>query len=199
MREKPLQKQPTEAADHAGNGEDATYWTIGRTGRAFGIARSTLLYYDAIGLLSPRNRSQAKYRHYSPEDRRKLSSICMYRQIGLSMESIKEILQAPPSSVRDILEKRLMELAREIAGLRRQQQVIIRMLGEASLQKRIPFMNKEGWIAVMRAAGLTEDDMDKWHCEFEAFSPQLHQEFLEGLGIPSDGIAMIRERSRPGK
>ena len=91
-----------------------------------------------------------------------------------------------------------MDLASEIAGLRTQQQVIIRMLGDASLKKRIPFMDKEGWIAVMRAAGLTEDDMGKWHLEFEAFSPQLHQEFLEGLGIPADEIVKIRERSRPG-
>ena len=87
------------------NEADTSSWTIGRTARSFGIARSTLLYYDAIGLLSPRERSRAKYRHYSPEDRRRLASICMYRQIGLSMDSINEILQAPPNTIRDILEK----------------------------------------------------------------------------------------------
>ena len=196
MKEKIRQERTAGDAVQPERAEEEPFWTIGRTAKSFGIARSTLLYYDSIGLLSPAQRSRAKYRRYTPEDRRRLASICMYRQIGLSMSAIKEILQAPPNTIRDILERRLLELAGEIAGLRAQQQVIIRMLGEASLQKRIPFMDKEGWIAVMRAAGLSENDMDKWHREFEAFSPQLHQEFLEGLGIPTLEIVKIRERSR---
>ncbi len=35
--------------------------TIGQIGKRFGLPRSTLLYYDAIGLLSPSRRSDANY------------------------------------------------------------------------------------------------------------------------------------------
>ncbi len=170
--------------------------SIGQLARAFGLARSTLLYYDTIGILRPSERSGANYRRYTQEDHHKLELICMYRQIGLSMASIGEILRAPQSTARGILEKRLIDLAGEIAKLREQQQVIIRMLADSSLRDRIPFMDKEGWITLLRAAGLDDDGMDKWHQEFERFSPRLHQEFLEGLGITDSEIEKIREWSR---
>jgi hypothetical protein len=48
----------------------------------------------------------------------------------------------------------------------------------------------------MRAAGLTEEDMQKFHQEFEKSAPAEHQEFLEFLRIPADEIVQIRERSR---
>ncbi len=38
--------------------------TIGRLARRFGLSRSTLLYYDSIGLLSPSTRSAKDYRLY---------------------------------------------------------------------------------------------------------------------------------------
>ncbi len=120
----------------------------------------------------------------------------MYRQVGLSMASIREILKSPQSGVRDILEKRLLALGKEIGSLREQQHVIIRMLGDRSLRERIPFMDKEGWIALLRAVGLDDEGMVKWHQEFEKLSPLLHQEFLEGLGITGEEIERIRQWSR---
>jgi len=177
-------------------GPTAAPLSIGQLAKACGLARSTLLYYDAIGLLRPSERSGANYRRYTEEDRRKLELICMYRQIGLSMASIGEIFQAPQSAVRGILEKRLMELAQEISRLREQQRVIIRMLGDASLREQVPFMDKDGWVALMRATGLDDAAMGRWHEEFEAFSPRLHQEFLEGLGISGEEIRQIRQRSQ---
>ena len=167
--------------------------SIGQLAGQFGLSRSTLLYYDSIGLLKPSGRSRANYRHYTQQDCRRLQLICMYRQIGLSMAAIAEILNAPQSGVQDILEKRLCELGKEISALREQQQVIIRMLADKSLRQRIPFMDKESWVALLRATGLDDITMDKWHREFEKFSPRLHREFLEGLGISGEEITRIRE------
>lgn len=45
--------------------------TVGVLARRFGLARSTLLYYDRLGLLRPSSRSRAGYRSYSPADERK--------------------------------------------------------------------------------------------------------------------------------
>ena len=42
--------------------------TISQVASRFGLSRSTLLYYDTIGLLSPSLRSRANYRLYSPAD-----------------------------------------------------------------------------------------------------------------------------------
>ena len=50
----------------------------------------------------------------------------------------------------------------------------------------------------MRAAGLTETDMHRFHVEFEKSAPQEHQEFLEFLHIPEDEVKTIREFSQKG-
>lgn len=170
--------------------------TIGQLAKHSGLSRSTLLYYDSIGLLKPSGRSSANYRRYTKKDADRLEMICLYRQMGLSMASIGEILKSPKSSAREILEKRLLMLAKEISRLRDQQHMIIRMLGDRSLRKRIPVLDKEGWIALLRSCGLDDQAMSKWHQEFEKFSPVLHQEFLEGLGIPGKEIDLIRQRSK---
>ncbi len=170
--------------------------TIGQLAKQFGLSRSTLLYYDSIDLLQPSWRSPANYRRYTQEDCDRLQLICVYRQVGLSTASIREILKSPQSGVRHILEKRLLELGKQIISLREQQHVIIRMLGDSSLRERIPFMDKDGWIALLRAVGLDEAGMMKWHQEFEKRSPLLHQEFLEGLGIACEEIVLIRQWSR---
>ena len=57
-------------------------------------------------------------------------------------------------------------------------------------------MNKEKWVAIMKAAGFADDDMHKWHKEFERAAPEDHQEFLEYLKIPKTEIDRIRAWSR---
>ena len=59
-------------------------------------------------------------------------------------------------------------------------------------------ITKDKWVSIMRAAGFSEHDMERWHTEFEKNAPQEHQEFLEFLHIGTDEIAKIREWSRKG-
>ena len=63
----------------------------------------------------------------------------------------------------------------------------------------MPMLNKERWVEVMRAAGLTEADMHRWHIQFEKMEPEAHQEFLESLGIEAAEIGRIRDWARAGK
>src|SRR5262245_19662656 len=51
-------------------------YSISRLARAFGLSRSTLLYYDRIGLLAPSGRTGSGYRSYSEKDYRQLERIC---------------------------------------------------------------------------------------------------------------------------
>ena len=57
-------------------------------------------------------------------------------------------------------------------------------------------VTKEKWTAIMKAAGFSEDDMRRWHMEFEKSAPDEHQEFLEFLHIPADELNRIRAWSR---
>jgi hypothetical protein len=51
----------------------------------------------------------------------------------------------------------------------------------------------------MKASGLTEADMHRWHAEFEKAAPEEHQEFLEFLHIPAAEIRTIRDWSARGE
>ncbi|MHB8902875.1 MAG: hypothetical protein ACYC6Y_29295 [Thermoguttaceae bacterium] len=54
-------------------------------------------------------------------------------------------------------------------------------------------ITKDRWVEIMRAAGLSDDDMHNWHHQFERLEPDAHQEFLESLGISADEIQQIRQ------
>lgn len=45
---------------------------------------------------------------------------------------------------------------------------------------------------------LDDEDMRRWHVEFERQAPEAHQEFLESLGIEAEEAAAIRARAREG-
>lgn len=170
--------------------------TVGRLARRFGLSRSTLLYYDSIGLLRPSSRSRSNYRHYSEEDGERLAQVCRLRSAGVPLADIRRILESRGGGVAAVLERRLAELNREMSRLRGQQEVIVRLLKRPSLRRRVRALDRQQWVALLRAAGLDEDGMQAWHREFERLSPEAHQDFLESLGIPAAEIGRIRTWSR---
>jgi MerR family transcriptional regulator, thiopeptide resistance regulator len=167
--------------------------TVTRLARRFGLSRGALLYYESIGLLRPAVRSEGNYRCYAEKDAKRLEQICVYRDAGLKLEDIQELLDGPGSAAARVLERRMSELHVEIELLRGHQRAIARLLQHKG---RMKAMTKEKWVGIMRAAGFSEDDMRRWHREFERASGAEHQEFLEYLQIGAGEIAAIREWSR---
>lgn len=175
-------------------------YTIGHLAKDFGISRTTLLYYDSIGLFSPSGRSAANYRTYSDKDRERLEQICALRRTGMPLSDIGRVLKTRSKrSVLPLLEKRLDALNREIRALRDQQHFIVKILKNDRALSRIRVMDKENWIRLLETAGLDEAARNKWHTEFERLAPDAHQNFLESLGIPAKEIAQIRKFSRIGR
>jgi DNA-binding transcriptional MerR regulator len=169
--------------------------TIRQMAAQFGLSRSTLLYYDRIGLLRPDYRTSAGYRLYNATDRQRLELICRFRSAGLSLARIERLLDRPQptrSAMTTALQGRLTALNREIAALRRQQQVVVNLLQQKGSARRTRIMDKARWIALMRAAGMNDAEMHRWHEEFEQQSPEAHQDFLESLGLPAAEIRQIR-------
>ncbi len=60
-----------------------------------GVTVRTLHHYDEIGLLRPAERSEAGYRLYRDEQLERLQQILMHRALGLPLEAIAAILDAP--------------------------------------------------------------------------------------------------------
>lgn len=163
--------------------------------RHFGLSRSTLLYYDRIGLLKPSVRNRAGYRLYSPGDREKLAAICSFRQAGLSIEDIRRLLSMEEDANRLVLQRRMRELGDEIRILRTQQHLLGRMLQVQSLGELPVTIDKQVWIEMLQAAGMDEAAMMKWHSEFERRTPEAHHQFLLTLGISEEETLFIRKRS----
>ena len=63
--------------------------------RLSGISRRTLQYYDEIGLLPPSAVKESGYRLYDDESLRQLWSILFYKELGLSLGSIRALLENP--------------------------------------------------------------------------------------------------------
>jgi DNA-binding transcriptional MerR regulator len=173
--------------------------TISRLARQFNLSRSTLLYYDRIGLLRPSGRSPSNYRLYTEADRQRLDAICRYRRIGLSLNTIGRILGASREGTEAALEQRLRNIEDQIEALRSQQRVIGRLLGQTSLTEMAEGLTREKWTTLLRASGMTDTDMLQWHVEFERLFPDDHQVFLESLGITPEDIDAIRAFSQMKK
>ncbi|HEX2954104.1 MAG TPA: MerR family transcriptional regulator [Bacillota bacterium] len=167
--------------------------TVGQLGKAFHLSRSTLLYYDSIGLLKPTERTEANYRRYTESDVERLREICRYRETGMPLEDIKEILDKREQAADQILEKRLDELNHEIRKLNIQRQIIVYMLKK---ENRRTINLKNTLIRVLENTGLTDVELGKLHAEYEREAPGEHQAFLEFMGVPSEEIAEIRAYAR---
>jgi len=173
--------------------------TVTSLARSCNLARSTVLYYESIGLLKVPRRSAGNYRVYSDKDLDRLRQICTYRDTGLTLADIRSILDAPGNDAAAVLRRRLTELSAGIERLREHQRAIARLLKTTDRFRRLPVVTKEKFTAVLRASGFTEEDMRRLHTEFESNAPNEHQEFLEFLHIPQEEIRTIRESSRAKK
>jgi len=170
--------------------------TVTHLARACGLSRSTLLYYESIGLLARPRRTAGNYRAYTPKDLDRLRQICVYRDAGVPLADIRSLLDAPRDDAAAVLRRRMIELGVGIERLRGQQHVIANLLKSAHKLRSIPMVTKDKWVAIMKAAGFSEDDMSRWHAEFEKGAPDEHQEFLEFLHIPPEEVGRIRAWSR---
>jgi len=169
--------------------------TVSRLAGTCGLSRSTVLYYESIGLLKPARRSAGNYRVYGEKDAARLLRIRLWRESGLTLEDIRALLDQPDSNASAILKRRLETLSAEIERLRGHQHAIAALLGQSAF-RRSRVVTKDKLVSIMRGAGLTEADMHRFHVEFEKSAPQEHQEFLEFLHIPADEVKSIRESSR---
>lgn len=179
-------------------------WTLGQLARQVGLARSSVLHYEALGLLQPSARSDAGYRLYGEADLERLQRIRRLRESGLALADIQQLLKPMAaagaragSGPRALLERRLLGLSDELERLRRQQRLLAQLLAAPEEEASAQPWDKAGWVALLRRAGFDEAAMRLWHAEFEREDPQAHTRFLASLGCKRAEIARIRRWSNP--
>lgn len=168
---------------------------IGELGKRFGLARSTLLHYDHIGLLRPGARTGADYRAYTRADMERLERICFFREAGLGLGDIARILDDSGEEA-VILERRLREIGRELSALRGQQRVLAGMLRSVAGRMEASGLDKDLWLDLQKACGMDTTALRRWHLEFERRSATGHHDFLLGLGLSEKEVIQIRMLTR---
>ena len=94
--------------------EDITLYKIGLFSQMNKVTIKALRHYDEIGLLKPEHIDEfTGYRYYSSAQLPILHEIIALRQIGFSLEEIKEVQKG--KSVKELLVKKKSEILKKIS------------------------------------------------------------------------------------
>ena len=91
-------------------------YTTGEAAKLCGVTVRTVQYYDTRGILIPSELSEGGRRLYSEEDVKRLKVICFLRELGLSIDTIRQLLaeKDPGSVIVLLLDQQAEELKSEI-------------------------------------------------------------------------------------
>lgn len=67
-------------------------YTVQSLGRLAGVSARTLRYYDEIGILRPARINSSGYRIYGQREIDRLQHILFYRELGVSLDTIREVM-----------------------------------------------------------------------------------------------------------
>ncbi len=89
--------------------------SIGEVAAQFGLATHVLRHWESVGLLTP-TRAVAGRRRYSRDHLYRIAIILQAKEVGLSLDDIRDIMTAPTPTLRtQVLYRHRSELARRIA------------------------------------------------------------------------------------
>ncbi|WEX78989.1 Cu(I)-responsive transcriptional regulator [Sinorhizobium numidicum] len=96
---------------------------IGQASKASGVSSKMIRYYEQIGLISPAHRTESSYRTYADNDIHTLRFVRRARDLGFSVEQMKELLalwrdrSRASSDVKAIALEHIAELERKAAAI----------------------------------------------------------------------------------
>ncbi len=91
--------------------------TVGQVSTRLGVTVRALHHWDEIGLARPSLRTAAGYRLYTAGDLERLHRIVVYREIGLGLGRIRDILDDPATHVPGALRAQRAQVAERIDRL----------------------------------------------------------------------------------
>ncbi|HXW04670.1 MAG TPA: Cu(I)-responsive transcriptional regulator [Vicinamibacterales bacterium] len=106
----------------------AGYSNIGEAAAGSGVTPKMIRYYESLGLLKPAKRTTAGYRIYDPADVHVLRFVRRARDLGFSIDEIRQLLglwqnrRRASAEVRKVAQRHIAELDQkieELQGMRR--------------------------------------------------------------------------------
>ena len=128
-------------------------WKVGELARETGLSVRTLHYYDEIGLLAPAQHTASGHRLYGGADLARLQQIKSLRQLGFSLEQIRDCLNGPDFSPLRLVESHLASLREQIA---RQQWLCGRLEALAAHFRAAEEVSAEEFLQTIEAMNMIE-------------------------------------------
>src|SRR5262245_34934826 len=87
---------------------------VGELARRTGLTIRTLHHYDAIGLLKPSLHTGSGHRLYTADDVARLQQVISLRQLGFSLEQVRDCLDQPGFSPLEVIRLHVARLREQI-------------------------------------------------------------------------------------
>lgn len=101
--------------------------TVGAVASCVGVTVRTLHHWDEIGLAGPSERTAAGYRIYTAADIARIHRVLVYRELGVSLEEIAQLLEADAETATESLLQQRDRLRERIRKLERMAEALDRM------------------------------------------------------------------------
>jgi MerR family transcriptional regulator, thiopeptide resistance regulator len=92
---------------------------VGEVAKRTGLSVRALHHYEEIGLFTPSQRSDSRYRLYDESDLLRLMQIKALRQLGFSLQEIRDLLATSDHLPLRTIEERIAAIDRQIESQRR--------------------------------------------------------------------------------
>lgn len=150
--------------------------SISQICKIVGISRSTLLYYERIGIISPARNSENGYRDYTEDDIHALVLIRQLKKAGFSLKQASSIMEGDLDP--EIILSHFHSLEQEIQELKVAHEMVRSLViySTGEHPKTIPQTNPAGI----------------WHAELEKVAGEAHAEWLKRLGFDEKEQLYIR-------
>jgi DNA-binding transcriptional MerR regulator len=135
-------------------------YTVKQLSNLAGVSVRTLHFYDEIGLLRPTRVGANGYRYYGDAAVLRLQQILFYKELGLSLDEIAEVLDQPDFDVVRALEAHRRALQQRLGRLRHLMKTVDRTI--AHLKGDTTMDTKELF------AGLSDEQQAQYEQEAEA-------------------------------
>lgn len=103
---------------------------VNEVSKLSGVSRRTLQYYDEIGLLPPSAVKESGYRQYDDDSLRRLWSILFYKELGMSLDDIRLLLENPKEMEKELLRQHKQALIEKQSQLQKMVLSVDRILNE---------------------------------------------------------------------
>ena len=118
-----------------------TRFTVKQLAKLAGVSARTLHHYDQIGLLTPSRDPSNGYRIYERPALLRLQQILFLRELGLSLEQIRDVIDRPEFDLLEALEQHRSALRERQVRLERLSQTVERTI--SYLKGKIEMEGKE--------------------------------------------------------